>query len=447
MKVMLKSFKFKGFKKFGDWVTIDFETNANKYQNKDYARKFKQDNNEVDFNSIIGIIGTNTSGKTSILEIIDKYTEFVNTAESPFTTIVGSKQFFHDRNAHDPKQQPRNFSELRGNIRRKMVWMLGGSDNFNVNCEVIEIVVELMTEGMCLTHNISFDRSGKYAENVFIKKRVNKNETTQQIFRKKPEQEINFKTFCNLIDNDEIVLSSRIPNVDNKDIKNAYEIIKTFSDCVSFVQSDDVPFLTLSANPYFNNFETEEELERRMKILEKIVCVIDKNVIAVRRNKIFDKRFNEFEYVLKGDVIVKEAALSTGTIKFTNIILSGLVSRDIPGDRTNYIMIDEIDNSWHPNLTRSFISLMKNEELLQDFNLICTFHNPYVSSEFREDALYVIDDNGSVDTWVQFINNYNRKNPDNKLRLEHSFQRKYLENLINKVDDNLDLNFLDPAKC
>ncbi|WP_425379812.1 hypothetical protein [Spiroplasma endosymbiont of Stenodema calcarata] len=74
---LIKTIKFSGFRKFDKEVEINFGTNKELYNYKYSVKEIKFKNNEVkDFNSVIGIIGANASGKSTILELISKYQQF-----------------------------------------------------------------------------------------------------------------------------------------------------------------------------------------------------------------------------------------------------------------------------------------------------------------------------------------------------------------------------------
>jgi predicted ATPase len=105
-------------------VELNFEVNPNKYAIKDYLKSFAYDGvNVLHYNAITGIIGSNSSGKTSTLEIIEQYAKYLQSGISPFGT--GANADFDARNHHErhrpatmptPKQP---FSECVAGRRQK----------------------------------------------------------------------------------------------------------------------------------------------------------------------------------------------------------------------------------------------------------------------------------------------------------------------------------------
>ncbi|WP_425379811.1 AAA family ATPase [Spiroplasma endosymbiont of Stenodema calcarata] len=86
----------------------------------------------------------------------------------------------------------------------------------------------------------------------------------------------------------------------------------------------------------------------------------------------------------------------------------------------SYILIDELDNSWHPNLTRFFIRLFK-ANLFKNTILIFTAHNPYIFEEVRKDAIYVINQDNKVTSFNEL--RWNNK----PIRNDFRFSKNYFD--------------------
>jgi hypothetical protein len=433
MQAVIKNFKFKGYKKFSDWVELNFEVNPNKYAIKDYLKSFAYDGvNVLHYNAITGIIGSNSSGKTSTLEIIEQYAKYLQSGISPFGT--GANADFDARNHHErhrPATMPTP-SQMREFFKSKMSKIFGAANSFNAKNDVIEMVVEIAIEGAVIKHECEFRLDGRISERFYFKKRINKNETTQLIFSKTFEQEISFRTFASLLESDEIIVSNRLANVSQDDVKKAAQALYEISTSIVDTEQSDLPFFKLSSNVFFDNIKSDDDLLSRVGIMQEIIRLMDTSIKEVKISPTFNNQYIEFDFHLNDGTVVRESSISTGTIKFTSLVLKALYLYKKDKGHTKYILVDEIDNSWHPNLTKTFLQIFKLP-FLKDFNLICTFHNPYISTEFREDSLYLTTINGPI-TWVQFINDHNKEHANNKIRLEHSFARKYLEDLLTSID-------------
>jgi hypothetical protein len=294
------------------------------------------------------------------------------------------------------------------------------------------MVVEIAIEGAVIRHECEFRLDGRISERFYFKKRINKNETTQLIFSKTFEQEISFRTFASLLESDEIIVSNRLANVSQDDVKKAAQALYEISTSIVDTEQSDLPFFKLSSNVFFDNIKSDDDLLSRVGIMQEIIRLMDTSIKEVKVSPTFNNQYIEFDFHLNDGTVVRESSISTGTIKFTSLVLKALYLYKKDKGHTKYILVDEIDNSWHPNLTKTFLQIFKLP-FLKDFNLICTFHNPYISTEFREDSLYLTTINGPI-TWVQFINDHNKEHANNKIRLEHSFARKYLEDLLTSID-------------
>ncbi|WP_283271983.1 AAA family ATPase [Spiroplasma sp. SV19] len=419
---LIKTIKFSGFRKFDKEVEIKFDTNKNLYNYKHSIKEIKFKNNETkDFNSVIGIIGANASGKSTILELFLKYQQFNETG------LIFNKEIINPIGMKYRSQQK-----------------IFNQSDFNTNSNCIRIMVFFATDDGNYTHEVIIRNPHFFEETIFKNKEI----IWQQVNGDLPK--LNFLRFY-LLANSQIKKneSNQFINLLTDEANTFGEmLLKMFKSFFSFNLILEKQYLIdESLNELFlhstRNSESQQLLQQKINI---IISTIDPSVrgVSFQVKKITDPyNFNKtikqlsIQHVeLKDGTKIPFFLLSEGTLKFMSKILMLLrITEKL--ETYSYILIDELDNSWHPNLTRFFIRLFK-ANFFKNIILIFTAHNPYIFEEVRKDAIYIIDRDNNVTSFNEL--RWNNK----PIRNDFKFSKNYFDEVIGSHPSNDDFeNFCE----
>ncbi|ARU91303.1 hypothetical protein SCLARK_00636 [Spiroplasma clarkii] len=414
MKTIIKSLKFSGYKAFEDEVFINFETNKKKYNFNDSVIELVRDEKNLYFNNHLGFIGPNAAGKTSILTVFRIYRVFLSSGVrtfgegilDPLTGVVD-----------------RNFSILN-------------PEDINKNKDYLEITVELVTEEILVKHNLKIKRDFTFFEKIDVHIKKNKNYTWENIFEKNFEDKIDFITYSKY---------TRFENKRHfiaKEQRESLEIIKKTANIIDSIASS---IMTISSETtkmnwtgdlnrlLLRNHHNDEAIKKIQDFLGTIAKSVDPQIAGAQIQKVMinDMPTFNFSFILKNEDKAAWSALSVGTWKIIGIFMKLYLLKQINAKNV-YVLIDEIDNSWHPNLTKIFLRLVKSK-MFASTTFLFTFHNPYIASEIRHDALYIVSENQEVVNWPEKIKEFSENGAP---RLSTKFEIKYLDEVVCSGPEN-----------
>ncbi|AOX44273.1 hypothetical protein S100390_v1c09370 [Spiroplasma sp. NBRC 100390] len=413
---LIKTIKFSGFRKFDKEVEIKFNTNKNLYNYQYSVKEVEFKNNKTeDFNSVIGVIGANASGKSTILELFLKYQQFNELG------LIFNKEMITPFGMKYSRQQ-KTFDQA----------------DFNANSKCIKITVIFTTDYGDYMHEIVFQNPNFFEETILKDKKIIWQQTNGDL------NKLNFLRFY-LLANSQIEKSEN-----NQFISLLTDETNTFGEMLLKMSKSFFSFDVILEKQYLideslnelllhstTNDKTQQLLQKKINI---IISTIDSNVKKVffQVKKIPDPyNFNKtikqvsIQYVeLKDDAKIPFSLLSEGTLKFMSKILMLLrITEKL--ETYSYIFIDELDNSWHPNLTRFFIRLFK-ANFFKNIILVFTAHNPYIFEEVRKDAIYVINQYNDVTSFNELRWN------DKPIRNDFKFSKNYFDEVIGSHPSNDD---------
>jgi hypothetical protein len=406
MEFGIKSIKFSNFKKFDRGVELKFSTDPGLYNYKYSTILFNEGNeNEVALNSTIGIIGANSSGKSTCIELFAKYFDF---------NRLGSRYYVDNFGLREEKN------------------VFFQSDFTKVNLHIKVTYTSLIGD---FVHELTFKNPLEYDEKITLGKEV------------LWDQKANTKNSWSFGWYYQFVKSGRIPNQETDKLLN--KELLYFGECLIDISTNQFKFYANSEKGNLLNhmsveFATEvqkngskSDHSELMKKVEFILKTTDDKIKSVswEWKEKFDFsgrpiKVQEPIIKLQNNKTIPFDQLSNGTIKFLNTVLVALRLANNEG-RAHYIFIDELDNSWHPNLTTFLIRLFKTE-FFKNVILVFTAHNPYVMEEVRKDALFLIDENG--------INPFNElKWNDKPIRNDFKFAKNYYDEVIGSHPSEIQL--------
>ncbi|WP_339030899.1 ATP-binding protein [Spiroplasma endosymbiont of Cantharis nigra] len=414
MKTLIKSLKFSGYKAFEKEVLINFETNKNKYNFKESVRDFKTQDGVFHYNNHLGFIGPNASGKTSILTILKLYRVFLEQG------VNGLKSGL--------------FNPFTGNLDPITVAL--NKHDFNKNSDYLKIELELVNEEFIIKHQIKIKNNFKFSEEVDIKKTKNKNMIWENIFKKEFDDDIDFISYSNFINSSS---NNNIAKLEKKEeTKKIADSLKNLMNGIIFFTSQisSIFWINEFTDFLFSNEANDEIINKMKNFIEVVAKNIDSKIKGVEIKRVIQNQTKTFafDFILNDNQLIPYYAISEGTWKiigmFVRLYLLKLNKRNYW-----YFLFDEIDNSWHPNLTRIFLRLIKSN-LFENTVFLLTFHNPYIAEEIRQDSLYLILQNQEVSNWIDQIKIFNEGKNNKTLRLSTNFANKYLDEVICSGPEN-----------
>lgn len=351
-------------------VSISCLVNNKLKRKNDYC--IKNENNE-NLLKVIGIIGCNGSGKTSLLKAIATIQTFIT---FPYRKSSDKSKAFIEQIKNMPE-------EFLNQLLKSMNTLNLPSPNVNSPTDDTKIELELYIPadkknsnivGGIYTYRIIYDSNyivnGIKEESLYYRKKIDSKKVTtifsvNNVF----ESEVGTKL---LYENNTITS-------ENKDI-NYYrtfgnEIMRKFeflfsSDLIDFVADEEYLIKTL---------------EKDRKRFIDLCNLADDKITDVIVETVDDKKILYF--VNNKNNRLKFEQLSSGTKKiilYGNHILFAL-------ENNKCIFIDEIENSLHPMLTCFLLSLVGYPIKNSYSQVFFTTHSVYLSSLLDNDQLYYID--------------------------------------------------------
>ena len=370
-------------------VMFDFISQS---RNKDKLNSVIKIEDGIYVNKLVGIIGGNASGKTSILAAINMIGQILT---SPIL------QF----DLNDKMDSIRELLEKDNNIEdRKLLRDMIDSINSGTDIVVqnlrrkdedtiIEVEMYITSDEEELTgyytYKVRLNGKSKKIKNEFLgfrKKYKDKNEPIIRIEDAKEGQVYYINRFFR--------------NITDIDKESKTELEKKYKYCKVFVEHyiKNSATLDTSEDCNYKDLKYIDWYKKAPESLRTLVRVVDPKIKDVKIDN--DNKYEELVFVLKDGRNITRSMLSTGTERFLNLIR--YVNEII--DKNGVLAIDEIEQNLHKDLVELIIKLF-SEMTNKNAQIIFTTLSPEIfdivdennKKIFKQDTIFIINcDNDDV---------------------------------------------------
>ena len=370
-------------------VMFDFISQS---RNKDKLNSVIKIEDGIYVNKLVGIIGGNASGKTSIL-----------TAINMIGQILTSPILQFDLN--DKMDSIRELLEKDNNIEnrkllRDMIDSINSSTNIVVQNlrrkdedTIIEVEMYITSDEEELTgyytYKLKLNGKSKKIKNEFLgfrKKYKDKNEPIIRIEDAKEGQVYYINRFFR--------------NITDIDKESKTELEKKYKYCKVFVEHyiKNSATLDTSEDCNYKDLKYIDWYKKAPESLRTLVRVVDPKIKDVKIDN--DNKYEELVFVLKDGSNITRSMLSTGTERFLNLIR--YVNEII--DKNGVLAIDEIEQNLHKDLVELIIKLF-SEMTNKNAQIIFTTLSPEIfdivdennKKIFKQDTIFIINcDNDDI---------------------------------------------------
>ena len=370
-------------------VMFDFISQS---RNKDKLNSVIKIEDGIYVNKLVGIIGGNASGKTSILAAINMIGQILT---SPIL------QF----DLNDKMDSIRELLEKDNNIEdRKLLRDMIDSINSGTDIVVqnlrrkdedtiIEVEMYITSDEEELTgyytYKVRLNGKSKKIKNEFLgfrKKYKGKNEPIIRIEDAKEGQVYYINRFFR--------------NITDIDKESKTELEKKYKYCKVFVEHyiKNSATLDTSEDCNYKDLKYIDWYKKAPESLRTLVRVVDPKIKDVKIDN--DNKYEELVFVLKDGSNITRSMLSTGTERFLNLIR--YVNEII--DKNGVLAIDEIEQNLHKDLVELIIKLF-SEMTNKNAQIIFTTLSPEIfdivdennKKIFKQDTIFIINcDNDDV---------------------------------------------------
>lgn len=370
-------------------VMFDFISQS---RNKDKLNSVIKIEDGIYVNKLVGIIGGNASGKTSIL-----------TAINMIGQILTSPILQFDLN--DKMDSIRELLEKDNNIEnrkllRDMIDSINSSTNIVVQNlrrkdedTIIEVEMYITSDEEELTgyytYKLKLNGKSKKIKNEFLgfrKKYKDKNEPIIRIEDAKEGQVYYINRFFR--------------NITDIDKESKVELEKKYKYCKVFVEHyiKNSATLDTSEDCNYKDLKYIDWYKKAPESLRTLVRVVDPKIKDVKIDN--DNKYEELVFVLKDGSNITRSMLSTGTERFLNLIR--YVNEII--DKNGVLAIDEIEQNLHKDLVELIIKLF-SEMTNKNAQIIFTTLSPEIfdivdennKKIFKQDTIFIINcDNDDI---------------------------------------------------
>ena len=370
-------------------VMFDFISQS---RNKDKLNSVIKIEDGIYVNKLVGIIGGNASGKTSILAAINMIGQILT---SPIL------QF----DLNDKMDSIRELLEKDNNIEdrkllRDMIDSINSSTNIVVQNlrrkdedTIIEVEMYITSDEEELTgyytYKVRLNGKSKKIKNEFLgfrKKYKDKNEPIIRIEDAKEGQVYYINRFFR--------------NITDIDKESKTELEKKYKYCKVFVEHyiKNSATLDTSEDCNYKDLKYIDWYKKAPESLRTLVRVVDPKIKDVKIDN--DNKYEELVFVLKDGSNITRSMLSTGTERFLNLIR--YVNEII--DKNGVLAIDEIEQNLHKDLVELIIKLF-SEMTNKNAQIIFTTLSPEIfdivdennKKIFKQDTIFIINcDNDDI---------------------------------------------------
>ena len=370
-------------------VMFDFISQS---RNKDKLNSVIKIEDGIYVNKLVGIIGGNASGKTSILAAINMIGQILT---SPIL------QF----DLNDKMDSIRELLEKDNNIEnrkllRDMIDSINSSTNIVVQNlrrkdedTIIEVEMYITSDEEELTgyytYKLKLNGKSKKIKNEFLgfrKKYKDKNEPIIRIEDAKEGQVYYINRFFR--------------NITDIDKESKVELEKKYKYCKVFVEHyiKNSATLDTSEDCNYKDLKYIDWYKKAPESLRTLVRVVDPKIKDVKIDN--DNKYEELVFVLKDGSNITRSMLSTGTERFLNLIRYVNEKKK----KNGVLAIDEIEQNLHKDLVELIIKLF-SEMTNKNAQIIFTTLSPEIfdivdennKKIFKQDTIFIINcDNDDI---------------------------------------------------
>lgn len=364
-------------------IMLDFISQS---RNKDTLNSVIKIEEGIYINKLIGIIGGNASGKTSILRAINMIGQLLVSPIIQFDIndkMDSIKELLEkDNNFDDRKKIMEMLDSINAgtditvqNLRRK---------NEDTKLEIeMYIVAETKELTGYYTYKIFFNGISKKIKNEYLG------------FRKKyREKQTPIITIEDAKEGQVYYINRYFKNITDIDIDRKNELEEKYNYCKTFVKHYIKNSATIDTSEDYNYKELKyiDWFKKSPDSLRTLVRVVDPKIKDVMIDT--DSKYEELVFILKDGSKITRNMLSTGTERFLNLIR--YVNEII--DKNGVLAIDEIEQNLHKDLVELIIKLF-SEMPNQNAQIIFTTLSPEIfdivdqnnKKIFKQDTIFIID--------------------------------------------------------
>lgn len=403
---MIIKASIKNFMGVEDEISINcLANNKIKRKNKPYVST----DDGVNVLKNIGIIGSNGSGKTSILNAIATIQTFIN---FPFRKSKNNNKNFIEQIKNLPKEMLEQILDDFNNLNLPTANI---NHEFEDTCISLELYIPNNESNIGGYYNYSLLYDYNYKTNGIKEEKLT--------YRKKYNSKKSTVIFCvnNIIESElgtTLLYKNNNMNVENENIKYYVSVGEEITKKMDFVFFGDA----INLNSFYNSHKL---------IFDKLCNLADDKIVKTSIEKEDNKDIIVF--LNKNNKKLYFEQLSVGTQKI--IVLGCKIINSIENNRT--VFVDEIEISLHPSLA-NFLVLIIQKLKKQSFNqLFFTTHSINLAMLLDNDQLYYIDNKND---------NYNFLNicdaiKQNIITKDKTLQKALTDNLLinnpdlTKIDD------------
>ena len=376
---MLLEFRAKNFKSFKDELAFSMIP-APKQKGLDYSiLKETIENNTVKALPTSVIYGTNSSGKTTIISAMEVLKNIIlkgnikNSQSNSKNIVVDNLELIpnKDTNKKNPVDFYIKFIEDKYLFEYKISLDLGSFGDKDFNRKILE-------EQLSINENLIFKRRDINIE-FFIKQ----NNIIKETFIEK------------YTENEKSILEIAKNNINREELFLTNSFKSMFSQ---ILVAKIINWLTNKFRPIFMsntlNSSPAYDLEKNKVFKSKIVNDVAKvmgtenDIVYISEN---DKPARMISLIDKVNIAVPSVFFeSYGTFRFLNIF--PIIYKTL--SKGGILIVDEFDNSLHPNVVMSIIKIFHNDEINKhNAQLIFNTHNPIFlnSNLFRRDEIKFVE--------------------------------------------------------
>lgn len=379
---MLLEFRTKNFKSFKNELVFSMIP-APKQKGLDYSiLKENIENSTIKALPTSVIYGTNSSGKTTIISAMEVLKNIIlkgniknNSQSNSKNIVVDNLELIpnKDTNKNNPVDFYLKFIEDKYLFEYKISLDLGYFGNKDFNRKILE-------EQLSINGNLIFKRKDTNIE-FFIKQ----NNIIKETFIEK------------YTENEKSILEIAKNNINREELFLTNSFKSMFSQ---ILVAKIINWLTNKFRPIFMSntlisspaYDLEKTKVFKSKILNDVAKIMgtENDIIYISENDKPNKA-RMVSLIDKAKIAVPSVFFeSYGTFRFLNIfpIIYGTLSKG------GILIIDEFDNSLHPNVVMSIIKIFHNDEINKHkAQLIFNTHNPIFlnSNLFRRDEIKFVE--------------------------------------------------------
>ena len=390
------------FKGISKEIKMSFKPNPGAVDNSLETGYFKEMSDGIVLPNVVGIIGKNGAGKSTILSAVSFLYRIMDKINMEKQMIMNHESRILFNSISGGFNTPSEFSKISEtlnslNEKGKKIKALSSLEEYEdiINKQLLKMFEE----------NSHVRNKGIKIEIHF---RSNKEKMKASILMTKNSVKRKLKIGDNAIENS--------------------NISKVFLD-----KTSRLSFYSNIGN--VQNRTTNYDIESLLNLVNEDIFVsylraadsnVDKIVVTNKKEKLFLDKI----ILLDGDSIT-EKELSNGTKQFLKLVL--FIEKNIRKKRNNIILIDELDNFLHNKLALFLLKRISIADAQKNIQIIFTTHSPLIMSQITHKQGFLIEE-GMEGPMIRKISSIK------EIRAKSSFIKQYLEERISSHPSKLNMN-------